>query len=40
MAAQLNAQSLASGYGEKPIVNDLTLSFETGKITSIVGPND
>lgn len=39
MAAQLNAQSLASGYGEKPIVKDLTLSFETGKITSIVGPN-
>lgn len=39
MSAQLNAQSLASGYGEKPIVKDLTLSFEAGKITSIVGPN-
>nr|WP_306295246.1 ABC transporter ATP-binding protein [Corynebacterium amycolatum] len=39
VSAQLNAQSLASGYGEKPIVKDLTLSFEAGKITSIVGPN-
>ena len=39
MSAQLNAQSLTSGYGEKPIVKDLTLSFEAGKITSIVGPN-
>ena len=39
MSAQLNAQSLTSGYGQKPIVKDLTLSFEAGKITSIVGPN-
>nr|WP_222865555.1 MULTISPECIES: ABC transporter ATP-binding protein [Corynebacterium] len=39
VSAQLNAQSLTSGYGEKPIVKDLTLSFEAGKITSIVGPN-
>nr|WP_306438609.1 ABC transporter ATP-binding protein [Corynebacterium sp. 5QC2CO] len=39
VSAQLNAQSLTSGYGENPIVKDLTLSFEAGKITSIVGPN-
>lgn len=39
MSAQLTSRSLSSGYGADPIVKDVTLSFESGKITSIVGPN-
>ncbi|CAB0527961.1 ABC transporter ATP-binding protein [Corynebacterium diphtheriae] len=39
MSAQLTSRSLSSGYGVDPIVKDVTLSFESGKITSIVGPN-
>ncbi|AEX45081.1 ABC-type Fe3+-siderophore transport system, ATP-binding protein [Corynebacterium diphtheriae 241] len=39
LSAQLTSRSLSSGYGADPIVKDVTLSFESGKITSIVGPN-
>nr|AAD53128.1 IRP1D [Corynebacterium diphtheriae] len=39
LSAQLTSRSLSSGYGVDPIVKDVTLSFESGKITSIVGPN-
>ncbi|QMV84828.1 ABC transporter ATP-binding protein [Corynebacterium hindlerae] len=39
MPTTLTARALSAGYGADPIVKDLTISFEPGKITSIVGPN-
>ncbi len=35
----LKIESLKTGYGGNPILNDLTLSLKRGKVTSIIGPN-
>ena len=36
---RLKGQSLTLGYGDKPIVDDLSLAIPDGKITVIIGPN-
>jgi iron complex transport system ATP-binding protein len=36
---QLQAQSVTVGYGDEPVVRDLTLEVPDGKVTTIVGPN-
>ncbi len=38
-ASTLQAQGLSLGYGDRRIVDDLTLTVPTGKVTVIVGPN-
>jgi len=37
--ATLETQALCLGYGDKRIVDDLSLSIPQGKVTAIVGPN-
>lgn len=39
MTAHLAVESLTAGYGDHPILTDLTLTFPTGSITAIVGAN-
>ncbi|AXG49301.1 MULTISPECIES: Fe(3+) dicitrate ABC transporter ATP-binding protein FecE [Photorhabdus] len=36
---QLATEKLSAGYGEKRILNDLSLTLPTGKITALLGPN-
>ncbi|GAA4658645.1 ABC transporter ATP-binding protein [Gordonia humi] len=36
---RLQAQSIAAGYGGKPIIGDLDLDIPTGAVTTIIGPN-
>lgn len=35
----LSAEEISSGYGGKTILNNISLGFESGKVTVIVGPN-
>lgn len=35
----LSAEELSSGYGGKTILENISLGFESGKVTVIVGPN-
>lgn len=35
----LAAEKISSGYGGKIILNNISLDFESGKVTAIVGPN-
>lgn len=35
----LVAQDIALGYGDRPVIENMTLEVPPGKITSIVGPN-
>src|SRR5690348_13865208 len=37
--SRLGADNLSLGYGDTPIVTDLTLAVPDGRITMIVGPN-
>jgi len=32
-------ENLSAGYGKKKVINDVSVSFEKGKITSVIGPN-
>ncbi|MBF4161457.1 ABC transporter ATP-binding protein [Nocardioides acrostichi] len=36
---RLRAESVTVGYGEEPIVRNLTLAIPDGRVTTIVGPN-
>jgi len=36
---QLSAENLSAGYGNKKILNDLSLTLPAGKITALIGPN-
>ncbi|WP_205474295.1 ABC transporter ATP-binding protein [Nocardioides sp. SYSU D00038] len=36
---RLGAESVTVGYGDAPVVRDLTLDVADGKVTSIIGPN-
>ncbi|WP_080796344.1 ABC transporter ATP-binding protein [Corynebacterium pacaense] len=36
---QLSARGISLGYGEHPVITDLSLDIAPGAITSIVGPN-
>lgn len=36
---QVNASNIQVGYGDMIIVDDMSLTIEKGKITSIIGPN-
>lgn len=38
-AARLRADSVTVGYGEDPVVRDLSLTIADGRVTTIVGPN-
>jgi ABC-type branched-subunit amino acid transport system ATPase component len=35
----LRTESVTAGYGRVPIINDISLTAETGCVTTIVGPN-
>jgi iron complex transport system ATP-binding protein len=35
----INARNLNISYGDRPIVPNLSLSLETGKVTALIGPN-
>ncbi|WP_444684790.1 ABC transporter ATP-binding protein [Alkalicoccus luteus] len=35
----MHAEHIRVGYGDKPIINDLTVSIPAGKVTTIIGPN-
>jgi iron complex transport system ATP-binding protein len=37
--ARLGAESITVGYGERPVISDLTFDVPDGKVTSIIGPN-
>ncbi|MFT4037764.1 MAG: ABC transporter ATP-binding protein [Thermomicrobiales bacterium] len=39
MVTRLAAQTVSIGYGEAPIVHDLSLAVPDGQITTIIGPN-
>lgn len=38
-SARLRAESVTVGYGEHPVVHDLSLAVADGQVTTIVGPN-
>lgn len=38
-SARLRVDSVTVGYGEEPVVRDLSLAIADGKVTTIVGPN-
>lgn len=38
-SSRLCADSVTVGYGEEPVVHDLTLEIPDGQVTTIVGPN-
>ncbi|MEI5675913.1 MULTISPECIES: ABC transporter ATP-binding protein [unclassified Nocardioides] len=38
-ASRLRADSVTVGYGEVPVVRDLTFAIPDGKVTTIIGPN-
>src|SRR5690625_1692819 len=35
----IKVRDIAKSYGEKKVVDDVSLSIEKGKITSLIGPN-
>ena len=35
----LQTEGVTAGYGKVPIINDITVSAEIGKVTTIIGPN-
>ena len=35
----LQTEGVTAGYGRAPIINDITVSAELGRITTIIGPN-
>jgi len=35
----LQTEGVTAGYGKIPIINDISVSAETGLITTIIGPN-
>ena len=35
----IDIKNVSSGYGKNTILNDLSVSFEKGKLTAIIGPN-
>jgi iron complex transport system ATP-binding protein len=37
--SRLRAESVTVGYGEAPVVRDLTLAIPDGRVTTIIGPN-
>jgi iron complex transport system ATP-binding protein len=37
--SRLRAESVTVGYGEEPVVRDLSLAVPDGKVTTIIGPN-
>ncbi len=37
--ATLSAKNLSIGYNDKPIISNLSIQLETGRITALVGPN-
>ncbi|WP_244932193.1 ABC transporter ATP-binding protein [Nocardioides sp. W7] len=37
--ASLRAEAVTVGYGEAPVVSDLTLEIPDGRVTTIIGPN-
>lgn len=37
--SRLHTESVTVGYGEEPVVRDLTLRVPDGKVTTIIGPN-
>lgn len=39
MTTRLRTEELTAGYGGKAVLNELSLDFPDGKVTSIVGPN-
>lgn len=38
-ASRLRAESVTVGYGEVPVVRDLSLTVPDGEVTTIIGPN-
>ncbi|GAA4367819.1 ABC transporter ATP-binding protein [Nocardioides caricicola] len=38
-ASRLRSESVTVGYGEEPVVRDLSLAIAEGKVTTIIGPN-
>lgn len=36
---QLSTENLSAGYGNKPVLNQLSLTIPPGKITALIGPN-
>ncbi|WP_234352141.1 MULTISPECIES: ABC transporter ATP-binding protein [unclassified Streptomyces] len=36
---QLEARGISAGYGKTPVIEDLSLRIEKGRITALVGPN-
>ncbi|RNI20317.1 ABC transporter ATP-binding protein [Flexivirga caeni] len=39
VAARLVADAVTVGYGEQPVVHDVSLRIPDGKVTSVIGPN-
>lgn len=39
MTSRLGAESVTVGYGDRPVVRDLTFDVPDGQVTSIIGPN-
>ena len=37
--SRLRAESVSVGYGEEPVVRDLSLAVPDGQVTTIIGPN-
>ena len=37
--SRLRTESVTVGYGEEPVVRDLTLAVPDGRVTTIIGPN-
>lgn len=35
----LNIQNVTAGYGKDPVLHDISLKIEAGKVTSLIGPN-
>ncbi|MGN6412443.1 ATP-binding cassette domain-containing protein, partial [Flexivirga sp.] len=38
-AARLSADNVTVGYGDEPVVHDVSLRVPDGKVTTIIGPN-
>ena len=39
MNHRLHTENLTVGYGDEPVVHDLTLAVRDGRVTTIIGPN-
>ena len=37
--SEIKAEHLSAGYNRKPVVSDICLCVEPGKITTLIGPN-